>query len=293
MTPTNLDMKAWAAILETGFRAQTISLSARLSLTIFQFHFLRIGYVNFPFGLRTTEDLLLLQDILTTRPSFVSKLDLIRFSHPEQLYRITNKHSIETTEVEIFDLQNWTESNIQRSSRRKLRISQASGTRIRGGVCRDANFIFQSYSQTIERHMGKRRYNAAYFSSLAKIAEEEPGIIVLVAETADGKPCGFNIIAILNGTAYYLHGGFTPQYAKMRPGYFLMNAAIKFAKNSGCHSFNMMSSPENQRSLTEFKLAWGGKSCSIINHTIPLSTIGKIAISLLNIKTKFVDPLLG
>ena len=112
--------------------------------------------------------------------------------------------------------------------------------------------LFDIYSQTVKRHGGSIRYSAVYFQELIKLSAVQPRLRVLIA-TRNTDIAGFLVVARHGDTAYYLHGGATPEFQKSSPSDLLLNNAIHNAQQARSQTFSLMASPPQQPSLIRYK----------------------------------------
>jgi lipid II:glycine glycyltransferase (peptidoglycan interpeptide bridge formation enzyme) len=137
--------------------------------------------------------------------------------------------------------------------------------------------MFTLYGDTVKRHEGRIRYTQSYFEAICKLTQSVPDISGLIAETAEGIPCGFIVTAQSGKATYYLHAGFDLKYASGRPSYALLCKAITQARDNGSCCFNLMASPAGQAELIRFKEKWRGHTQPLVNFDIPVSKFGHIA----------------
>ena len=179
---------------------------------------------------------------------------------------------IETPETAITGLQNWEIRDASNNVRRDLKKARNSGLEFLESAGPDlADSVYALYRDTIHRHKGSLRYSHAYFSNLLRLSQAEPKLRVSVALDA-GDVVAFNVSAIDGPGSYYLHGGMNPDASSNRPGALLMSAAIHWAREAGCESFNFMSSPADQPSLVQYKEKWGGETRAQRTYTLRLSS---------------------
>ena len=165
-----------------------------------------------------------------------------------------------TPETAIVDLSAWGPQSTSSNIRRDLKKAGRAGL-----VCADAcdsdcdaaETVYRLYEATIQRKQGSLRYTLAYFENLVRLSGSREDLRVIVS-LKDGKIVAFNAVALDGTIGYYLHGGIDLCARDDRPGALLMYEAIRWARESGCESFNMLSSPVGQESLIQYKEKWGG-----------------------------------
>ncbi|MGR9091236.1 MAG: GNAT family N-acetyltransferase [Gammaproteobacteria bacterium] len=230
----------------------------------------RVGYIGFPVGGALGQDAL---DIEELRESWRQdgkgtptclRLPVSAFTDtPDLPFRFDA-----TPETAVCDLQNWDLSKVSKKLRRDIKKAQRS--RYALGELHDPHLaprLFDMYRQTVDAHDGAMRYNETYFRELVGMAEEHPGLSVLVARLEDDI-AGFVVMAYHRSVAYYLHGGSDPRFRHLSPSDILLNAAIHQARDDHCVVFNFMSSPKAQPSLVRYKEKWGAETREHRTYTV-------------------------
>lgn len=175
-----------------------------------------------------------------------------------------------TPETAIVDLPSWsldvTSGNHRRDVKKALRsdLVLMDAERVDDGTA-----IFEIYRDTVQRHRGGLRYNEAYFRELVMLGKSHPHVRVTLARLGE-TIAGFTIIVRHGDTACYLHGGIRLEHRACQPSALLLNAAIEWARGTGCQCFNLMSSPAGQESLVWYKEKWGAVTREHRSYTVPL-----------------------
>ena len=268
------DTLSWQNNLNQAFGCQILygqHLPTRTSFCISVFHagIFRIGYLGFPVGC----DRLPAEAIAALKNArYPVVIHLLRFS-PSAFGK--NPHlglpAQCLPETAISHLQVW---DIKQRPKLKRDINKANRSNIEilkaVSPCQ-AERSYQLYANTIRRHSGRLRYNAAYFKGLVELSKNTDSIDFLLAKK-DGEIVGFIVFAMHGETAFYLHGAFEPRFQSYSVSDRLVHESIIRAKQKGALVFNLMASPANQPSLVKFKEKWGGMTRLQKNYTLELSS---------------------
>ena len=266
---------AWQQVLENGLNATSVYLEfsetqISLAISVFKVGPFRIGYVGFPVGGALANRTIEYASLITELRDHL-KSDLACLRIPQSAFvggeRLSLPH-VTTPETAITGLQSWDLTRASNNIRRDIKKAKKSGLTIRSAQdSADGNAVYDLYSATISRAGGSLRYSKNYFCELVKLARDTDRILFSLAEL-DGQIAGFNVAAVDNNIAYYLHGGINIELKSCRPASLLMLTAIEWGQNSLADVFNFMSSPPNQKSLVEYKEKWGGET--LTHHTYQL-----------------------
>lgn len=255
----------WQGLLEQSFGARSIyawddNAGCGAAVTVFRAGPFQVGYIGFPVGgavggpgdlaalVRTWRDQTAVPVPVCVRIPISSSSDQ---AHPDL-------PCVETPETAILDLPSWSLGSTSSNIRRDLKKAEGAGLEVSDVVdVAAAARMFGLYQATIDRQRGSMRYSRRYFERLAGLAGEDDRLRVTVARQAD-RIVAFNVAARDGTTGYYLHGGIDWSARDLRPGTLLMRNAIEWAQTAGCTSFDLMSSPPGQASLTQYKEKWGG-----------------------------------
>ena len=284
----------WQSVLSQAFSSQTVygwnpDADIGLAITVFQAGPFRIGYVGFPIGGTIGVNALEPDMILGwKRACFPVKVHCLRvpvsaFNSPIVL----DLPAQQVPETAITKLQEWRTNRLPGSIGRNIKKAIRAGIEIKDAThLRHSDIVFRLYSETIERHGGTLRYNAAYFRALISLTRSNRRMRCLLA-TQNDTIAGFVIVALSGDIGYYLHGGLNRALQNYRPMDLLFSTAINWAQSEGMNSFNMMASPVGQNSLIRYKEKWGGTTFDQCTYDIPFhQLIYKTFLTLSTIHTK-------
>lgn len=162
-------------------------------------------------------------------------------------------------------------AGMNQSTRRKIRKSLASDLRIRTGERRDLRAFCQLMQQTGDRN-SFGVHSADYYEMVFNLFMPRYGTLLL-AELAGELLAGVMVFA-LGGTAWYLYGASSRAHRQVHASYGLQWAAIGWAKERRCHSYDMWGIPDYDEAILEaqfrdrrddlwgvygFKRGWGGE----------------------------------
>ncbi len=265
----------WQSLLANAFGSSPLycwnsRVNIFLAVTVFRIGPFRIGYIGFPSSRIIGGNELELEDMKKLyRIILAGKVHLLRLTLNIQNSPVTPSFPFSVSlETEIQDLQNWNHSYLPSSVRRNIRRAMNSRVHISdsAGMAIEPK-IYALYYDTIHRHGGSLRYNAAYFHNIIEFSQSHARLRCLVA-TVDDEVAGFLVLALENQTAYYLHGGTDMHKQQYRPSDFLFSTAINWARENGMKRFNMMSSPGSQLGLVRYKEKWGGVTRELRTYDI-------------------------
>lgn len=162
-------------------------------------------------------------------------------------------------------------ANMNQGTRRKIRKSLASDLRIRTGMRRDLPAFCQLMQATGDRN-SFGVHSAAYYEMVFDLFMPRYGTLLL-AELAGELLAGVMVFA-LGGTAWYLYGASSRAHSQVQASYGAQWAAIGWAKERNCHSYDMWGVPDHDEATLEagfrerrdglwgvygFKRGWGGE----------------------------------
>ena len=270
--------QSWMELLERSFGCQSIyvsndGLSLGAGISVFRAGPFKLGYLGFPVGGFVGgggiggSELVHFQRALVGQGPVAIRIPASAFGRSETL----DLCYAATSETAIVDLQSWSLSSASENRRRDVKKSLRSGLDLMDATDpSDGTRLYDLYRKTIVRNRGSLRYTASYFEELIRLANAQSNIRVLLARMGDSI-VAFNVGARHGLSSFYLHGAFDWDMRAYRPSALLMNEAIKWAKEDGCHSFNLMSSPPGQVSLIRFKEHWGAETREHRTYTLPMS----------------------
>ena len=162
-------------------------------------------------------------------------------------------------------------ASMNQSTRRKIRKSLASDLCIRTGERRDLWAFCQLMHETGDRNRFGV-HSADYYEMVFDLFMPRYGTLLL-AKLAGDLLAGVMIFA-LGGTAWYLYGASSRAHSQAQASYGLQWAAIGWAQERGCHSYDMWGVPDHDEATLEaqfrdrrdglwgvygFKRGWGGE----------------------------------
>ncbi len=266
----------WQELLERSFKSRTIYASNDVegfAISVFRGGPFNIGYLGFPVGGgvgRTSGEMNyvdLLKAVKFHDMPICVRIPVSAFKQGSQLDLPCQRNP----ETVIENLQDWNLGLVSKNLRRD--IKKAERTELVIDAAKDpviGDSLFDIYSQTVKRHGGSIRYSAVYFQELIKLSAVQPRLRVLIA-TRNTDIAGFLVVARHGDTAYYLHGGATPEFQKSSPSDLLLNNAIHNAQQARSQTFSLMASPPQQPSLIRYKEKWGGVTRDLKTYTVILS----------------------
>ena len=269
--------QAWMELLERSFGCESIyvvneELELGVGVSAFRAGPFKLGYMGFPVGGVIGEERLSattleqLKSALAGQGLTAVRIPVSAFSHAEDL----DLRFAPTPETAIVDLQSWSLDKVTKNCRRDVRKSMRSDLELVAATNpADGARLFDLYRGTIARHRGSLRYTATYFEELIRLSRSEENLRIFLAKRG-GQIAAFTVVARHESVAYYLHGAFDRDMRAYCPSAFSLNAATNWAKEEGCESFNLMSSPPGQDSLIRFKEHWGAETREHRTYTLPL-----------------------
>lgn len=253
----------WHTVLSKGFGSDTLygwneAASTGVTITVFKAGPFRIGYLGFPVG-GTMGNGTINPDMIEAlrKTAFPNSIHCLRI--PVSAFDLAVDLPLPaqmTPETAIENLQGW-RPEIDPRLHRDVKKAENSSLITIDAAPSQGEVVFRLYRDTIARHHGSMRYTLNYFCELNSLAKTSAGLRCLLA-IMDSEITGFLVVACHNRTAYYLHGGMFPEYKQHTPSDLLLYEAIKWARQQGMESFNMMASPSKQPSLIRYKEKWGG-----------------------------------
>lgn len=257
---------AWRRALERGLGAEVVELDgldvAGHRLVIFRKGPLRIGYTDFVAGCPALDARYLrVVDEAARR----GRVDVVRFQAATAVPGGPHYARFPLPSALIEALPAWDERQLEKPRRSANRILR-SELAIRRAGSADAAAIHGLYLDTLGRHGGAARYTAEYFALIASDA-------CWVACLGDDV-VGFVAVGATGATGLYLHGGHRESARKHYPSDLLFLTMLREAKASGLERFDFLASPPGQRSLLDYKRAWGAGVRDIVVSDRPLGLAG-------------------
>ena len=267
----------WAELLESSFGAQTQYLwdedaSYGAAISSFKAGPFRLGYLGFPCGGLVGSgifDASIVGDWHALRAQLLPMAIRIPVSAFTGASTLPLPY-VSNPETAIPDLQSWTLDATSGNHRRDIKKAIRSDLQVADASrAADASAVYQIYRDTLRRHRGGQRYNEIYFVNLIALARSNPQLRVLIARM-DDQIAGYTVVVRHGRTAYYLHGGIEIRFRQHQPSALLLSEAIHWAKERGCESFNLMTSPPGQQTLVWYKEKWGAETREHRTYTLAL-----------------------
>ena len=266
----------WQRHLQNSFRAQPLYFhdpenDDGMVVQIFQRGPFRVGYLNFPIGgtIRHLEPNLEIVNLLTR---YLRQYSIHRFRVRKSAFRsgsILPGDPIMEPETAVTDVEQYDGQNIAKV-RRDLSRAQRFGVTVIEEASTSAQYLFKTYVDTVNRYSGEIRYTQQYFSSLVELNKGHKNLYIFTARRSE-QTVGFLVLVIEADTAYYLHGGVSPEAKKYGVSDALVNHAMSISRDRGISLFNLMTSPLSQPSLVKYKEKWGGETRQHKTYDFPVN----------------------
>ena len=162
-------------------------------------------------------------------------------------------------------------ANMSQGTRRKVRKSQRSDITYRKGKRRDLPAFFRLMQETGARNgFGVRE--DYYYKSIFELLMPKYGCILLAER--DGELLAAVMVFSLGKKAWYLYGASSRTAGSSYASYGIQWQAIRWAKQRGCHSYDLWGVPDHDEDYLEanfqqrsdglwgvygFKRGWGGE----------------------------------
>ena len=246
-----LSLYAWDEKSETGF-----------IINIFKAGPFRLGYAKFPVSDLSEIEVFDTDCLFSSnfQKSLSPKtLDSINFTYQGSSFAKKSGLQYSTIlETSIYDLQTWQPEKQKKKVRYTINQLRNSQLLIRDAEEElHAKAMYDIYHDTILRNDGNLRYTSEYFTALVNLAKQSKQLRCLLAYK-DEEIAGFHVVACDEGTAYHLHGGIRTEYKHYSPSDLLFFTSIMWSKSMAMNKFNMLASPESQKTLIRYKEKWGG-----------------------------------
>lgn len=143
-------------------------------------------------------------------------------------------------------------ASIGQNARRKVRIAEREGVRVRTGTTDDLPLLYRLYRETGERDRFLIR-PAAYYEQAWRMFMEAGLAQPLIAEF-DGSAIAHVILFHFGRKCWYFYGASSNAHRDKMPNYLLQWEAIRWAKAHGCTTYDLWGAP-NQ--FIESDPLWG------------------------------------
>lgn len=281
----------WAQVIE-GLGCDTVlawnrELDSTVVVPVFRRGPLRIGFLGFPivggpFDALSTEQF----DRHATELASTLKLDVVRSARCG-LLKPQPGHCL--PEVWTDDLASWP-GPLAKKLTRDLAFAERACTgitiQIGGG---DPAAWHALYERTVRAHGGKSRYTSDYFHRLAAADDAGAMLRVVHAGDADGRTLGFAVLAMDQGSGYYLHGGVADSARRQGLSDLLLWQVMSLARDLGMRRFSLMASPAAQTGLVRFKRKWADQQGYSVTRDIGRGIAGKAVLGAMSLRARFLS----
>lgn len=158
-----------------------------------------------------------------------------RFSTDQVQFRNTVKIDVAQTEEELL-------ARMKQKTRYNLRLAQRKGVAVRIGNAEDSDLIYHMYAETSIRD-GFVIREADYYQRIWRLFGDAGMAQPLIAEV-DGEPVAAIYLFTFGGSAWYLYGMSREVHRDKMPNVLLQWEAIRWAKQRGCHTYDLWGAPD-------------------------------------------------
>jgi FemAB-related protein (PEP-CTERM system-associated) len=158
------------------------------------------------------------------------------------------------------------------SGRAKLRthIRKAIKDRVTvhlGTSERDLRDFYDLHLLTTKKH-GMPAQSYGYFRNLSSILRPHCDVRLLIARL-DDRPVAASLFVGFGDSVIYLYNASNPRALELRPNHLILWEAIKWASESGYHSFGFGKTSVDNAGLVAFKQAWGAEEVPLHYYYFP------------------------
>lgn len=157
-----------------------------------------------------------------------------RYSAEQIQFPNTQVLSLEPSEATLL-------ANMGASARRKIRLAERRGVRIRQGAENDLDLLYDLYAETAARD-GFGIRPAAYYRHVWRALMAAGRAKALIAEYQDGA-IAHSILLHGGATCWFFYGASSSRERARMPNYALQWAGIRWAKNIGYHHYDFWGAP--------------------------------------------------
>ncbi len=247
----DLDGDAWRQALEQGLGAQVVPVEGPGApgrrLIVFTKGPFRVGYADFTAGVSMLDEA---YEAAMRAAAQRHGVDVIRYQAPRAAAASPRHARFPLATTVIPGMQAWDERTLEKPRRTSNKMRRTE-LLIRRAEASDAAAMNRLYLETMRRHGGARRYGEAYFAAIAATSSW--------VACLSGAVVGFVASGRAGDRGLYLHGGHCESARGHYPSDLLFLAMLREAKEEGLGSFDFLASPPRQRSLLDYKCAWGAE----------------------------------
>ncbi len=142
--------------------------------------------------------------------------------------------------------------SMKQKARYNIRLAARKGVIVRKGQLSDIDLLYRMYSETAARDGFVIRDSSYYQTVWSTFLNA--GMAELLIADVDREPVGAIILFMFGKRAWYLYGMSRELHREKMPNYLLQWEAIRTAKLSGCHTYDLWGAPDN---FTESDPLWG------------------------------------
>lgn len=168
-----------------------------------------------------------------------------RFSNDQVQFRNTVVMDLTQSEGDLL-------AAMSQSTRRKVRIAEREGIKIRVGTAADLPLLYKLYQVTGERDAFLIR-PAEYYEKAWRVFIEAGLAHPLIAEF-EGQPLAHVILFHFGRKCWYFYGASSNEQRDKMPNYLLQWEAMKWAKAQGYQLYDMWGAPDH---FNEADSMWG------------------------------------
>ena len=134
-------------------------------------------------------------------------------------------------------------AGFQSSMRRNIRLAARRGLEVRQG---QTEADWRSFYALLTDTAARDNFGIHTWPYFAKLREtlEATGVAALFVAEYEGKPVGGLLLTMYGGTASYLFGASATQERDLRIGHGLQWHAMCWAKDNGCHTYDLWGMPK-------------------------------------------------
>ena len=148
-------------------------------------------------------------------------------------------------------------AGMKQKTRYNIRLAERSGVKVRIATSETVDTDLLRYQDLIERTGDRNKFgvhSAKYYSDVYHLFTPAKRVALLMAEYQD-KPLASLMIFAYGGRAWYFYGASSGEERERMPAYALQWAAICWAKENCCHSYNLWGVPDEERDYLESEFA--------------------------------------
>ena len=154
--------------------------------------------------------------------------------------------SLKTDQTEIL-------AKMKQKTRYNIRLAERSGVKVRIATSETIDTDLLQYQNLIEStgdRSGFGVHSAKYYSDAYHLFAPAKQVALLMAEYR-GKPLASLMVFSYGGRAWYFYGASSGEERERMPAYALQWAAIVWAKEHGCYSYDMWGVPDEEPDYLE------------------------------------------